>query len=543
MAEAPGKQQALFSISEDGNRLRMQCNGATELPSTLDLLRNMLKKQSLGDFFLYEEELQKLLAKKTKPPPEGVLDIGEKRDGSFEITLTEDEIEASVVITPPYRGTAITKDQIRNALREKNVVYGVLNDVIEREIKKPSGKAVVIARGKRPESGADAELVNKIVKKKERHPKIRQDGTVEFRELGMFVLVKVDDLLMERIPAQPGVAGMNVFGQVVPAKTGKDVEFAVPLEGTRIDPKNPNKLLAAVTGLPRPIENGMWVDQNLTIKDVDLTTGNIYMEGDINITGDVTVGMRVIASGNITIGGTVEAAYVEAGGDIVILHGAIGHGEVRAENGEINPNCTTLKARGNVTAKFLNNVFVQAEQDVLINEMVAHSQVTAGNSVTVGNENAKKGHILGGVTRAEKRIHAHVIGSAGDVRTVLQVGVDTTLVERHDEAKKLLDKRQAEHAKLVTLERQLREQPKPDRPDLPDKIARARKQAEDDIAHLQADVDRVKNEVTASGDVVIVATNKLYGGVHVTVNGRHEAVTREMGPGSFAIRESNLTYE
>lgn len=544
VAQQPANQQALFSVSEDGGRLRMHVGkGTPELPSTLDALRSVLKKQGLGDFFLYEDELQKWLHKKAKAPPEGVVDIGERRDGTFEINIADDELEALATITPPYRGVAISKEQVRAALREKNVVYGVLSDVIDREVKKPSGTPVVVARGKRPEAGADAQLVSKLAKASEKRPKVRQDGTVEFRELGMFIVVRAGDVLMERIPAQPGISGINIYGQVVPAKTGKDLQFATNLEGTCLDPRNPDRLIAAVAGLPRPAENGMWVDQNLTIKDVDLSTGNVYMEGDVSISGDVTVGMRVVASGSITIGGTVEAAYVEAGGDITVTYGAIGHGDVRLTNGELNPSCATLKARGNVTAKFLNNAYVEAGGDVLIHEMVAHSVINLATRVTVGDENAKKGHILGGETRAEKTIHAHVIGSAGDVRTVLHVGVATAVVERQNDIHEQLRKRREELAKLSSLDEQLRVQPKVDRPDLPEKIARARKQAEEDVANLEADIEHIQSQVDAAGNVTIVASKKVFGGVHVTVNGKNENVTRETGPGTFAIRDGVLTYE
>jgi len=538
------EQSALFSKSEDGGRLRITLRpGAPPLPKRVEDIKELIKKAKLGSYFLFEDEIKKLpeLAKKTTE--ELVVDIGERRDGKFVVEVAKDELEAYLSLTAPYGGVAVSKDQIRAGLRDKGVVFGIRNDVIEAEINKPTGEKRVVAMGKAPEPGDDAKLVSQVSPAGDKRPRLRSDGTVELRELGGFVNVREGDVLMIRVPAKPGVAGTNVMGQVIPARSGANADFAVGLVGAMVDPRDPNRLLATLPGMPRVLENGVWVDQNLDIKDVDLSTGNVYFEGDIQISGDVKVGMRVVASGTVTIGGMVEAGQIEAGGDIIITHGVIGHGEVIQSDGELNPNAALLKARGSVKARFFNNAYIDAGGDVDAAEMIAHSVVLANGQVTVGMENAKKGHIMGGRIRAKDRVYAQVLGSAANVKTHIEVGADPVAAARFDELMLLIQKRGDEIEKLSQLTAQLQDQPRPERPDLPIKIARAREKAQAELTTLAQELETLQKKIQDTLGAQIVVTKKAFSGVQVLVNGKVEVVTNELGPGTFAIREKILTYE
>lgn len=536
-------QVPTFQISEDGSRLQVVLQpGGDPLPGDAAALRALAQDAGYGDFFFLEAEIQKLPELHAQLATPATIDIGQRRDGTLFVTSSKDEMEASIAVTPAYGGNPVTRDHVRQALREHNVVYGVDWDLIDRELDQPSGEPVVVARGVLPEPGEDGELVSQVRKVTEKRPQVRQDGKVVFRELGQFVNVKPGDLLMLRKAPTPGVAGTNVFGQVIPARPGKAVEFALELPGAEVDPRDPDRLIAAVAGMPKSVENGIYVDQNLDIRDVDLSTGNVYFEGDVNIKGDVVSGMRVVATGNITIAGTVEAAYLEAGGDIGIELGVIGHGEVLLGDGTVSSTAAVLKAGRNVRARFLNNVYVDAGERVEVAESVTHSVIVAFSQVIVGAEGAKKGQVIGGSTRARDAIHVQTLGSQGDVRTSVEVGAEPQVVARYDELKELLAKRSTELDKLQTLAQGLEREPRPDRPDLPGKIAKAMtraqqdiKQYTDELAPLQKKLDRV------SGACVVVA-RKVFGGVHVTVNGRSLELKGERGPGVFAPAAGRLEY-
>jgi len=536
-------QESTFRLSEDGSRLQIVLEpGSAPVPGNLAAFRTLAEAAGFNDFFFLEPEIKKLPELQRRLSVPTTVDVAERRDGSLYVTVAKDEMEAFITVTPAYGGNPVTQEHVRQALREHNVVFGIEPAVIDQEVAKPSGEPVVVARGIAPEAGRDGELESKVHKVAGKRPQIRQDGKVVFRELGQFVNVKAGDLLMVRKPPTAGIAGTNVFGQVIPARPGKAVEFATDLPGAGVDPNNPDRLIALVAGMPKSVENGIYVDQNLDMRDVDLSTGNVYFEGDVHIKGDVTSGMRVVATGNITIGGTVEAAYLEAGGDIYVEAGVIGHGEVMLGDGSVSPTAAVLKAGRNVHAHFLNNTFVDAGESVEVVESVTHSVVIAFTEVIVGAQGAKRGQIIGGRVKARNAIHVQTLGSQGDAKTYLEVGAECGVVARIDELKALLAKRCEELEKLQSLADGLREAPKADRPDLPDKIDKAISRAQQDVQQYTDELEPLQKKLDRAADACVSVTRKVFGGVHVTVNGRSLEIKGERGPGVFAPVGGKLEY-
>ena len=114
----------------------------------------------------------------------------------------------------------------------------------------------------------------------------------------------------------------------------------------------------------------MFVSDILEVKDVDSSTGDIDYEGSVKINGNVCANFSVRAKGDIEVSGVVEGAYLEAGGDIIITRGM---------NGMIKG---TLKAGGNIVAKFIENAKVHAD-GYISTESILHSDVYAASEVLV----------------------------------------------------------------------------------------------------------------------------------------------------------------
>ena len=77
--------------------------------------------------------------------------------------------------------------------------------------------------------------------------------------------------------------------------------------------------------------------------DVDVGTGSIDFNGDVEINGSVIGSVKIHAMGNIYIGGYVEDADIWSGQDIIIQDGVNA-----GENGRI-------EAMGNISARFFEN--------------------------------------------------------------------------------------------------------------------------------------------------------------------------------------------
>jgi uncharacterized protein (DUF342 family) len=150
---------------------------------------------------------------------------------------------------------------------------------------------------------------------------------------------------------------------------------------------------------------------------------------------------------------------------------------------------------------------------------------------------------MGGRIRAKDRVYAQVLGSAANVKTHIEVGADPVAAARFDELMLLIQKRGDEIEKLSQLTAQLQDQPRPKRPDLPIKIARAREKAQAELTTLAQELETLQKKIQDTLGAQIVVTKKAFSGVQVLVNGKVEVVTNELGPGTFAIREKILTYE
>ncbi|MGJ4748898.1 flagellar assembly protein A, partial [Leptospira sp. SA-E8] len=162
----------------------------------------------------------------------------------------------------------------------------------------------------------------------ERAPQVNEQGLIDFRELGEIPFVQPGTPLMRRHPATLGVAGCDVRGNPVNPTPGADIPYATVLKGVRFAPGDPNVLEAEIKGQPVHVENGMLVEDLLSLETVDMDSGNVSFDGSIQIKGDVMANMKVKVTGNIIIGGTVEGAELEAGGDIQIGRGVIAHAKV-----------------------------------------------------------------------------------------------------------------------------------------------------------------------------------------------------------------------
>jgi hypothetical protein len=145
---------------------------------------------------------------------------------------------------------------------------------------------------------------------------------------------------------------------------------------------------------------------------VDYSTGNLSMDGSLDIKGWIRSGFDVRASGDIKVGGGIEDSIVKADADIYINGGIIGSGEGR------------VHADGNLTARFFENARVHADGNIFVREDIMRSTVSAKGSiiVTVG-----KGRIKGGSVEAVKGIEANEIGSDAGVKTRVSVGTESKI--------------------------------------------------------------------------------------------------------------------
>lgn len=354
------------------------------------------------------------------------------------VEIAPDALTARVGLEPGDDGTQVALEELLEALAAAGVVHGLDHGAMHEACQAPGPQSFVAATATPPRAGEDAQFELLVVDHCDRAPRLDEMGLIDFREHGAVPMVDVDQPLMRRTPAAAGVDGSDVLGRPLPAQPGNDQPFHTPFSGVALDPLDPNLLRAACKG--QPVRTGtaaVLVEAVCHVKAVNMASGNITFDGTVDVEGDVMAGMKVRASGDIRIGGTVEGGELDAGGDIRVAGGVIANAK--------------LQAGSSVSARFVEKSELRAGGAIVVDNMVLHSRLQAGAQIAVGVKAHQRGRLAGGLAQARTSVSAPLLGLAGGERTQVEVGVDLALDERHAALLVRLDAEKSEEEKLDKL--------------------------------------------------------------------------------------------
>lgn len=212
--------------------------------------------------------------------------------------------------------------QILNACK---IVSGIMPELIQLAIDSLSSEEFVVAKGVAPQPGVDG-FVKCLFQQKDQ-PKENEE--VPLIHTHQVISVEAGERLVEVIPPVPGKTGVNVSGNLVQPPPVKSVKL-IAGSGVELN-KEGTSAFALISGRPVLKKNVIAVYPSYTLMgDIDAkTTGQINFKGDVVIKGNVLDGMKVEASGKVTVFGYVANSTIIAGGDIVIQNNLVG-GIVRA---------------------------------------------------------------------------------------------------------------------------------------------------------------------------------------------------------------------
>lgn len=473
--------------------------------------------------------------------------VDEVRDGGFELDLSPDRMAAVLAVSPPRGGRRVTLADVQAHLLEVGVVYGVREDAIQNAVSDRRTNTVMIAQGTPPTRGTPARFESLLDALRVREQEDDDNAMVDYRELGNLDLVAPGIPLMRRIPAVQGKPGLNVLGESVPPAHVPDTQFARNLSGVTVDEHDPCLLRAAQSGSPMVVPQGVLVNSLVEVDRVDLSTGNIIFDGTLKVRGDITAGMQVRVSGDVVVSGTIEAAQVQAGGNISVNGGVIGLAAPRqpALRGQISSahpvqmRTAQLTAGGTVKARFIENAVVNAERNIAAEREVRQSRLYAGESVTVGPPKSSLGVITGGETHATKSVHAGTIGSMAGIPTAVSVGLHP-----HGQAKRAsLHQRRAtlqeEQSKLEKLIVFLHYNPAKNVNGMTDRARSTYARVTDDFNLLESEEEQLNDALQPFASATIVAYKRFCCGASLRINGKLLEVMEDV-PGGHAVLDPEL---
>ncbi len=367
--------------------------------------------------------------------------IADRCDATAHVDVSADDMSAWVNLTAAQGGKAISVEDLLGALADAGVVFGVDTVAVNEACAVGVVKHVLVASGVAPQAGQDSRFESLIPDASDRAPKVDDTGHIDYREHGGISVIKAGAALMRRTPATAGVKGQTVRGSDLPAKPGVDMPFALKLTGVELDANDPNLLLASAPGQPVLVQNGVMVEPVLHLKEVNMATGNIYFDGTVKVDGDVMQGMKVHASGDIVIGGTVEGGLLESGGDIRIACGVIAKSH--------------LRAKGVISARFADNCTLSAGTVIALEDMALQCELESLNQIIIGEKAPQRGKLIGGSATTMMLLRVPILGSDKGGLTHIVVGANSTLAQQLLDLNLRIEQEQAAEDKLQKIVKQL----------------------------------------------------------------------------------------
>jgi len=422
----------------------------------------LIGRSDVSDWFKVDDNIIKAtdlinLASKESDPQDNKsqvesLVIAKQINAKIDIEFSDDEMKAYAAITAPYSGKFVDIADILVVLSQHNLTQSIHEDGLDEFITAANAAEAGtktrfhILSGTLPIDGQDSrfELLVDTMEQRTLTPKKGSHGKVDMHELGDILTVKLDTELIRRHPPTPGTPGMTVLGEPIAPISGQLHNFVIG-DGTVISSADPDLLVAARVGIPRPFDTGVTIDDVLVIDNVDVGFGNVRFEGSVLISGDVCEGLKVFSNGNITVGGAVNSATLDATGNITVANGIVG----KKDKSSDHEFTCSIKAGGCVNARFIQYCDISSGEDVIAATHILHSTVQAGGNVTVTNATGTKGTLSGGSVLAGQKISAVELGGNSGNKTTLTI--EGALPELRLHAKKINKLLQQEHELLKRL--------------------------------------------------------------------------------------------
>ncbi|AEM22191.1 Predicted polymerase [Brachyspira intermedia PWS/A] len=285
------------------------------------------------------------------------------------------------------------------------VNYDKITELVEYNLKYDEGVMCVFVEGRKPIDGN----VQKVILDYDftlDSGKESETGAIDFKERGFIHNIEAGVQIAHFMEEKPSIDGLDIYDVLMEAhhdddpcyKLGKNV--VVDSDGITIR--------SGIRGILSNHNNTLSVSTVAEIDKVDLSTGNIEVNGSLIIKDNVAPGFSIKTEGDIYVHGNIEDAYIECAGNLIVSGGIIG-----------GPN-STIHVNGKMYSQFIRNANIICKGDLLSQQLV--NAEIAGNDRVIVLEG--KGVIIGGNVKALNGVWAKSIGSMSESKTTITVGRD-----------------------------------------------------------------------------------------------------------------------
>ncbi|KGD93594.1 hypothetical protein JL37_14200 [Achromobacter sp. RTa] len=465
--------------------------------------------------------------------------VGIVVDGSFDLELDPARMSVLLTLYPPKGGAPVALEAVCQTLADQGIVHGVLEHELAEAVERGARETVLIARGTPPTRGTPTRFESLLDRLKPRGEDIDELAQVDYRDLGNLLLVSPGTPLMRRSPPLPGVDGTDVMGKPVLPEEMPDTPFAKDLAGVEIDPEDPLLLRAAIAGTPTLVSHGVQVNPMVEVDAVNLTTGNINFEGSLQVRGDISATMEVRVTGDVVVNGTMEAALVEAGGNVTVKGGIIGTAEA-LQDAAAAARTARIVCGGALRARFIANAIVSAGKDVDVEREIRQSNIAAGGSINVGPPNTQQSAIAGGQVRALQGVRAGTIGAASGIPTLVQAGLDPHADIKRSALARKRQQMNEEKAKLEKLLTFLQANPQRAPGDVAERARNTHAKLSHEMLELDAEEAQLARELQPLQTATIAAAKRFCSGVTIQLGNKMQEFLEDQIGGKAKLEEGQI---
>ena len=446
------------------------------------------------------------------------------------VILAHDRSIAELIVPPDMPREQITGEWCRLQLQRAGVeLTSDTARIIERLVAHPPSPEqearIVVARATPAVHGEDGTLQWLVDEKSQ--PLETSNGSINFHDRSPYTLVKQGQLLGFITDPTLGEDGRDVTGRTIAARPGKAVKLRLD-ETILRDARG--QLIAQCDGMLARIGESAKICQVLEVNgDVDFSVGNIDFKGDVTIAKNVRERFVVKATGNIEVGGLIEAATIECQGDL------------RACGGISGGRGGTLRVGGMLKAKYLDSVKGVVEGDLHFEREAINCSMQIGGAISAPN-----GTIIGGTWMPTAAVDVHTLGSAAGVPTRFVLGTAPVL---EDTKRKL--------SQIITQLTRRRETFIYERDQLTQPARRAAAHVKERITELAFEIQQIdttlvnaakrlvelEQTATSRRTVSITVFSQCHPGVLLDIGGRQFRITQILrGPIRISLDENGQPF-
>ena len=408
-------------------------------------------------------------------------------------------------LTLPERmdGRKYSADILFKFLKKAKVIYGIDEEAVKKI--GLEGKPVIrslVATGLEVVNGSNGYYEYFFDTTEDPEPEVLKDGTADLEKMKCLQPVKVGDKIAEYHHATKGTDGYDVFGNFIKAVPGKEIPI---LKGTGFMIMNDRiSYVATYTGAIRMVDGKVEITKLMVAQEVKITDKKIKYDGTVFVVGDVFSGSEIEATGDVIIGGHLESSTVISGGEVII------------KGGVTCPIRGGIYAKGDVCAKYFEGATISGE-NISANYFINCKVDARGQVKTYG----RAGMIYGGTINCIYGIEAASVGNKSGARTIINLGVNSGILAKYNNAQKSIV-REAEQLEALNTEKERLKEVGGGNRELMQwkvKINAAVASKETRIKELKAEIAALEEEINKSNGASAVITEMAYANTIFVISG------------------------